>query len=303
MPQESPITLDFYKSMRPTDWVDRKNYQWRSLVRMSVRDEERFRKKLTRHIADKFFAVAQIVYSKGVPAGIDFAMRDMFDNSVMTDLIEHYNKISLRYARVTYRSVVSEARNKLNRDLLQLKAFGPDWERALKEYLQLHGVRFVSDINETTRKKIIKILTDGINKNLTLNEIVRQLVSPKMHQQRALVIARTETTRAMNAGILIAAASVPYEVRKQWITSEDEKVRGNPFSHVALHGTSLPLDMAFNNGEHIRFPGDPNASAENVINCRCVLSINPVTDQFGRAIPKRVNANDSDILNMILNLI
>ena len=116
---------------------------------------------------------------------------------------------------------------------------------------------------------------------------------------RAERIARTETTRALNAGILLAAASVPFEVRKEWITAEDERVRGRPFSHVVLHGRSLPIDLSFNNGENIRFPGDPNASASNVINCRCVLNIIPSRDQFGRPIPRQVNASDMDILNLL----
>jgi len=303
MPQDNLITLDYYKSLRPIDWFDSKNYQWRSIVRLSVNEEERFRKKIRRQIEQRFFRAAELVFSRGIPAAMDYANRQMFDESAIDDLIAHYNRVSLKYARYTYRSIVTQSRNKFRQDLLRLKLFGPDWERALKEYLQLHGVKFLSEINETTRKRIIKILTEGINENQTLNEIVRRLVSPTMHQSRAMKIARTETTRAMNAGILIAASSVPYEVRKTWITSEDERVRGNPFSHVALHGQSLPLDMAFNNGEHIRFPGDPNASPENVINCRCVLSINPVLDQFGRPIPRRVNAMDSDILNRVLNLI
>lgn len=268
---------------------------------MSVGDEKAFQRILRNELKDKFYAVAKTIYEKGIQAGIDMTMRDMFYDT--TELYSHYNRVSIKYAKFTLRNTISRSKVKSYVEIFDEKSFGPTWEQALKEYLQLHGVKFLSDINNTTRKKILEILNNGIDKDQTLNQIAAALMNPIMHARRAMTIARTETTRAMNAGILIAASTIPYQVKKQWITSEDERVRGNPFSHVALHGMTIPLDMAFNNGEHIRFPGDPNASPENVINCRCVLSIIPSLDQFGRPIPRTVTAMDADILNRVLNLI
>ena len=281
--------------------LDSKDYQWRSMVRMAAGDERSFQRVLTKELKGKFYEVAKTIYDKGIQAGIDMTMRDMFYDT--SELYKHYNRVSLKYARYTLRHTISQSNVKFLLKSLDYKSFGPTWEQALREYLQLHGVKFLSDINNTTRKKILEILNRGIERDMTLNQIAGALMNPQMHANRALKIARTETTRAMNAGILIAASTIPYEVKKQWITSEDERVRGNPFSHVALHGMTIPLDMAFNNGEHIRFPGDPNASPENVINCRCVLSIIPTLDTFGRPIPRTVTAMDADILNRVLNLI
>lgn len=281
--------------------LSHKNLVWRSMIRMSVGDEERFTKVLIKELRERFYQVALVIREKGIQAGIDWSMRELFDDT--TSLHNHYKVVSYKYARYTIRHTLSQSEAKMYLAAIQEKVFGPTWESALQEYLQLHGVRYLSEINETTRKKIISILNEGIQKNMTLNEIAQRLMSPMMHRQRAMRIARTETTRAMNAGILVAAATLPYKVKKQWITSEDERVRGNPFSHVALHGTTLPLEVAFNNGEHIRFPGDPNASPENVINCRCVLNIVPTLDKYRRPIPRQVTAFDADILNQVLNLV
>jgi hypothetical protein len=216
-----------------------------------------------------------------------------------------YKTVGIFYAKMMFRKTVTDATDLMKglSIVAQQKAvnsFGQIWEDALVQYLRMHGMKFVSDISNTTREDIIKILQSAITDGWSETRIIDALLNTKMHKARAERIARTETTRAINAGILLAAAAVPYEVRKEWITAEDERVRNRPFSHVSLHGRSLPIELAFNNGENIRFPGDPNASASNVINCRCVLNIIPTRDQFGRPIPRRVNALDSDILNRMI---
>jgi len=54
-----------------------------------------------------------------------------------------------------------------------------------------------------------------------------------------------------------------------WITAGDERVR---MAHAAANGQRRGLDGVFIvGGEALRFPGDPNGSAGNIINCRCNL--------------------------------
>jgi len=302
MQQESLTIRNFY--MSPQELVDRKSYQWRTLVRPAAGQENRLRVKIQAEIRKRFESIARVVMEKGVPAALDKATRDLYDDSVLEPLFAHYKTVGVFYARMTYRKVLMDASDAAKGLSLRIQAkavngFGQVWENALVEYLRLHGIKFVSDISETTRSEMVKILQAAITQGWSENRIIDSLLNGRMHKSRAERIARTETTRALNAGILLAAASVPFEVRKEWITAEDERVRGRPFSHVVLHGRSLPLELPFNNGENIRFPGDPNASASNVINCRCVLNIIPTRDQFGRPIPRQVNATDFDILNLV----
>jgi uncharacterized protein with gpF-like domain len=55
---------------------------------------------------------------------------------------------------------------------------------------------------------------------------------------------------------------------KEWLTAGDERVRD---MHVAADGQITKLDDYFNvGGEYLMYPGDPNGSPENIINCRCV---------------------------------
>ncbi|WP_058270445.1 phage minor head protein [Olsenella massiliensis] len=53
---------------------------------------------------------------------------------------------------------------------------------------------------------------------------------------------------------------------KQWIASLDGRTRD---SHRRLDGTHVKADEKFDNG--CRFPGDPEAPAAEVYNCRCTL--------------------------------
>jgi HK97 family phage portal protein len=86
-------------------------------------------------------------------------------------------------------------------------------------------------------------------------------------------IARTETATFLNAGGYEADQQIEDaggKVVKSWLSIRDELVRE---SHVTAddetRDTPLPLKSTFSNG--LRFPNEPGAPADEVINCRCVL--------------------------------
>ena len=73
----------------------------------------------------------------------------------------------------------------------------------------------------------------------------------------------------MSFGSLLGAYKSGVDVDKMWITCADEKVRRSPYSHEILDRQRAGLFKPFNNGEQIKYPGDPDASKANTINCRC----------------------------------
>lgn len=88
---------------------------------------------------------------------------------------------------------------------------------------------------------------------------------------RGEVIYRTEMGRlfqqANYAKTQALAASNP-EWRKEWIASEDSRVRP---AHARAHGQRVPVDEPFLvGGERLMYPHDPRASGGNTINCRCL---------------------------------
>lgn len=108
--------------------------------------------------------------------------------------------------------------------------------------------------------KIRQNLTDAIGSSIRGNV-----------RARAKAIAQTEIISASNQASQFAADSTGYEYRKFWSTSGLPNIRP---SHIEAEQYSnsrdgLKKDETFPNG--LLYPGDPNGSAEEIINCRCTI--------------------------------
>ena len=74
---------------------------------------------------------------------------------------------------------------------------------------------------------------------------------------------------AANVSQYQAAASAGVDMEKEWISTNDGRVRD---SHRHIDGKRLALTAKFQvNGDLMGYPGDRSGSAKNVINCRCVI--------------------------------
>jgi len=90
---------------------------------------------------------------------------------------------------------------------------------------------------------------------------------------RARMIARTEATGIVNGGQRLAYQQNADIVEGvEWLSSKDARVRP---SHQAADGQQVLLNKPFTvGGALLRFPGDPQGPAREVVNCRCtILSI------------------------------
>lgn len=86
--------------------------------------------------------------------------------------------------------------------------------------------------------------------------------------------ARTTTTGAANAGSLEAWRQSEVVEGGEWVSALDDRTRtpdkGDEFDHVHAHGETVRLgELYLRTGEPLAYPGDPNGSAGNIINCRC----------------------------------
>ena len=85
-------------------------------------------------------------------------------------------------------------------------------------------------------------------------------------------IARTQTTRIENLARTDAykvAEKQGYKVFKQWVAVSDNRTRD---AHKHADGQMVEINDPFVvGGEKLMFPGDPNGSPENIINCRCTM--------------------------------
>jgi SPP1 gp7 family putative phage head morphogenesis protein len=148
-------------------------------------------------------------------------------------------------------------------------------------------------------KKVNSAVLQGILQGESIPKMAKRLQSvTEMNKTSAIRNARTCVTgaecKARQDGFERAAAD-GIELQREWIAAIDGRTR---HAHRLLDGQLVGVDEPFKSefGD-IMFPGDPEASPENVYNCRCtvaakVISINGVkiSDRLEKA--DRATAQD-----------
>jgi len=148
------------------------------------------------------------------------------------------------------------------------------------------GVK-LSKVNQTTRNRVARQLTEGLGKGESLQQLtdrVAGVLSPNKlgGRKRALSIARTQTASAVSTGRHESFRHATVS-GKSWITSGDDHVRDAHRTAGVTYAKPIPLDQPFIvDGESLAYPGDPSGSAKNIANCRCLEIAAALAD--GKAI-------------------
>lgn len=125
-------------------------------------------------------------------------------------------------------------------------------------------------VNEVTDAALRKTLMEGYDAGETTSEIAARIRKVFSHadKARSLRIARTETTGFFNYGTVVSYQESGLPLEKEWLSARDEKVRD---SHAAMDGQRVELDGLFQSGDgnFLAYPGDPDAPASEVVECRC----------------------------------
>jgi len=128
----------------------------------------------------------------------------------------------------------------------------------------------IKGINETSYQRIKNLLSEGYAENWSLGDFEREIRSlyKNFAENRIPAIARTETLKAVNGGTMYAYNQGRVE-KKEWIASMDANTRD---THAVLDGEVVGVNDTFNRGSvPMKYPGDPNAPASEVVNCRCAI--------------------------------
>ena len=191
--------------------------------------------------------------------------------------------------RVIYRTVGSDAAKrefdrlpKLTPLHAQAGFFSRTWQQTLSRLLSSPDTASrITQITETTRQQVRAVLVQANAENLSVRDAARrvsELLGGKPAANRALLIARTETTRAASAGHEVGAMATGLTLNKIWIATADTRTRD---SHRAvLSQKPVPKDGYFLiGGVRMKYPGDPAGGAANVCNCRCTVAYVPAMDR------------------------
>ncbi len=151
-----------------------------------------------------------------------------------------------------------------------VKDFDAEFNRRLEEFIDTETGIWVTEIDDTTRKRLAKVIdksyNDGLSTEATGTALRNTLIG--MGVYRANLIARTETHRVASfANETVAESMGIAGTIKEWVAIQDERTR---ITHAIASGQKTALESSFVvGGELLKYPGDPRGSAGNTINCRC----------------------------------
>lgn len=164
----------------------------------------------------------------------------------------------------------------------RMKEAGPDemkglldiWQRSVAAYAVAQVAKKVGRLIDKTITAVKDALRIGVSEGATVDVLARtveNLYREEIIPKRADLVAKTEVVNASNLGAIEAARSIGV-VRKEWISSRDERVRS---THVAADGQAVPINEPFLvGGFELPWPGDSSlgAPAQEIQGCRCFVS-------------------------------
>lgn len=183
-------------------------------------------------------------------------------------LVETYKTTGTKFAKLT-RSKLKQTKG-IDEDFLR------EFQSQMSNYAKLKAGKRIVDITATTHDEIERITAKVINEAAEdggwgITKMAKQIEKYLniSNFYRAERIARTEVLAASNEGSILGADSLGIEYKKEWISTNDTRTRDSHrgFNQVVEKYERFTLPS----GARLEYPGDPNGSAEEVINCRCTI--------------------------------
>lgn len=264
---------------------------WLKTERLRRGIEDKYFNEIKTSITKQFKKFASDVNKYGVDGARSRLGLELWSNELVKIFERMYKETVVTFGNATYRLLKIEANQKNF-------GFNSEWTRFVMEFLTTQGFALVADITKTTKDKLLSIVEKGINDGLSIDEIVKLILSDEQIGYaafRAKRIVRTEIMRASNIGAMEGAKAHGFQVDKQWISARDLRTRRIPrdeFDHLALDGVVVGFDETFNSvgkeGQQVAAmqPGDITQPAGFTINCRCAVGFIPKRDANGRLVMK-----------------
>lgn len=224
--------------------------------------------------------------NSGMISVLPFLIEQINPQPVYTALDRFYQHVGIKQARFEFYAIRRQEREE---KASTVSFFVEHWQQLLTEFMRVYGAISVTQITDTTKEFLRNLLAYTQEQNMTTMEASRYIVAKMKSKDflfnRALRIARTETTKISNYAHGVANEDSEIETQEKWIATEDHRTRR---SHLIANGQVIDTGEMFVVGNTLmKYPGDPTAPAEEVVNCRCVRRFIPVYDANGLAVPRR----------------
>jgi SPP1 gp7 family putative phage head morphogenesis protein len=273
---EKTLEIKHFKVLKSDADKERRVKLWKTFDARAASIEEPFVKSM-----NKAFTKQNELVDKAIREAVEnnkdvgTAIENLYDKN-MDDQLKH----TLAGAFLNGLAVgVSHGQELLNKK--SMPEISENVRRLLNLWIDNYGLELCKDINNTTKKKLRKALSESITEGEDLRNQVEKLIEvadglfDDDKKVRATLIARTESCTTMNAGSneLYKAEGINY---KEWISVQDDRTRD---SHLIMDGTVIPITDKFEvpamdnvDGAYMEYAGDPSAPAGQVVNCRCTIS-------------------------------
>lgn len=247
--------------------MNRARYQ-RSVLRAGVGLERKLAGYMRKELSRQFRQAAKLI-AEGVTR-IDPVI-DVNASAMITILEKHYKRVGSTYF---------DLMGKINKSIFpsETKTMEDDFWASFNLWAREQAARKIVAVAKTTKWTIANVIKHGMVDGLSNRVIAEKIqdAAAVIVPRRSLTISRTETHNAATRSMEGAAEVSGIMSTKEWISVEDERTRTAKgkqlFDHVKANDETVKMTDAFQNtGESMRYPGDENGSAGNVINCRCVV--------------------------------
>ena len=260
--EEPPKALSSGIDDKVPDKDDIRNERlWENFLQKLDGLEEKFEKKVTRVFADmRRRSLDNLYKSAKAPKDLDdeFFLDDSKNISKFTDPIYERSLI------IGFASLFEETGEEIFWSVSDAEA---------QAFLLMKNIK-IKGIIQTIKNQIRIELMESYQNGETIDQIadrIRRVFN--VSKSRARTIARTEIIGTANEGRHLAIGRSGFGER-QWFTAMDERVRPQ---HRMMHGMKAKLGepWVMPDSTSLRFPGDSNGPAHQVINCRCIETVVP----------------------------
>lgn len=145
-----------------------------------------------------------------------------------------------------------------------------------KDHVLRNALILAALLTRTSENEVTMVISNGLFSGLTKDDIVdkinEQLVEIRS-ELRAEIVAESTIHGELEYGAIeetkVFAEENNFVLKKEWIHHPEESNKPRE-SHAEADGQTVEVDDSFIvDGEELEFPGDPNGSPENIINCHC----------------------------------
>ena len=230
-----------------------KNQMWNVFDKAAIKYERSFESA-----AKKFFQGQQERVNKSIEKSVK-----AYDEPLDWEEENNLLKASLSPSWMASLTEGFEMANATYSLRLSFDLFNPKF----KKYIEKYGLDKAKNINNTTKDKLRKSLSEGIGTGEGIPKLRDRIstIYTEAKTSRATLIARTETVSTVNTGAFETYKGAKLE-QKEWLATSDTRTRE---THASINREVVDINKPFSNG--LMYPGDSSGSASEVCNCRCTI--------------------------------